>query len=103
MARTEPKTEQCPFCNGTGDAYASRIPTRKCEACDGTGKVGPSGPWSPEDAEELRNKIDRLTEAKPETGEQWAEICRLEALMVSLQPVVDVVDGMFAKLAHSQS
>lgn len=50
--------------------------------------------------EEIQSEIDALI-PKAETGEQWAEICRLEALMVELQPVVDVVDGMFAKLTRA--
>lgn len=54
-------------------------------------------------AGELRTKIDRLIESNPETGEQWAEICRLEALAVELEKqaipgVSEVVDGFCAKL-----
>jgi hypothetical protein len=54
-------------------------------------------------AEEIRAEIDRLIDAKPETGEQWAEICRLEALAVDLEKSAipgtrEVVDGFCAKL-----
>lgn len=30
------------------------------------------------DLEDLREQLETLLSAKPETGEQWAEICRLE-------------------------
>lgn len=36
-------------------------------------------------AEDIRNQIDRLLDAKPETGEQWAEICRLEAMAEEIE------------------
>ena len=35
--------------------------------------------------EDLQSQIEKLLRAKPETGEQWAEICALEAEMVNLQ------------------
>lgn len=35
--------------------------------------------------EELRNEIERRIMAKPETGEQWADICALEAQAVALE------------------
>lgn len=36
-------------------------------------------------AEEIRTEIDRLLNAKPETGEQWAEICALEAMAEEIE------------------
>lgn len=30
------------------------------------------------DLEDLRDQLETLLAAKPETGEQWAEICRIE-------------------------
>jgi hypothetical protein len=35
--------------------------------------------------EELKSQIEKLLRAKPETGEQWADICALEAELVDLQ------------------
>lgn len=43
-------------------------------------------------ASEIRDEIEALMEAKPETGEAWAEICRLEALAVELEQ--SAVPGM---------
>jgi hypothetical protein len=40
----------------------------------------------PMNAEELRIEIEHRIMAKPETGEQWAEICALEAAMVAVEP-----------------
>lgn len=34
--------------------------------------------------EELREAIERRINAKPETGEAWADICRLEDELVKL-------------------
>ena len=55
------------------------------------------------DAEEIRTQIEYLLNANPETGEQWAEICALEALAVELEKQAipgtrEVVDGFCAKL-----
>ena len=36
------------------------------------------------EADELENHIDALMQ-KAETGEQWAEICRLEAMLVEMR------------------
>lgn len=55
------------------------------------------------DPQEIRDEIETLLNANPETGEQWAEICRLEALAVELEKsaipgVAQVADEMCAKL-----
>lgn len=54
-------------------------------------------------AEDIREEIEALLDTKPETGEQWAEICRLEALAAELEKaaipgVARVADDMCAKL-----
>jgi len=36
--------------------------------------------------EELTDQLDTLLGAKPESGDQWAEICRLEDEIEKLQP-----------------
>lgn len=36
-------------------------------------------------ATEIRAEIESLLNAKPETGEQWAEICRLEAMAEEIE------------------
>ncbi|MCW5615855.1 MAG: hypothetical protein KIT32_12100 [Rhodocyclaceae bacterium] len=55
------------------------------------------------DPQEIRDEIETLLNANPETGEQWAEICRLEALAAELEKaaipgVARVADDMCAKL-----
>jgi hypothetical protein len=47
--------------------------------------------------EDIQAEIDALI-PKAETGEQWAEICRLEALMVEIAPMAEVADGFCNKL-----
>ena len=37
-----------------------------------------------ERSEEIRAQIERLLNAKPESGEEWATICSLEAEYVAL-------------------
>ena len=34
---------------------------------------------------ELTSQMNKLLRSNPENGEQWAEICRLESLIVELQ------------------
>jgi hypothetical protein len=36
--------------------------------------------------EDLTDQLDALLGAKPESGDQWAEICRLEDEIEKLQP-----------------
>ena len=36
-------------------------------------------------APEIRNEIERLLNAKPETGEQWAHICLLEQMAEEME------------------
>ncbi len=37
--------------------------------------------------EDIEAEIEALLNAKPETGEQWAEICRLEVLAEALKKI----------------
>lgn len=38
-----------------------------------------------EKIENLTSQMNKLLRSNPETGEQWAEICRLEAEIVNLK------------------
>lgn len=46
-------------------------------------------------AEEIRTEIDRLLNAKPETGEQWAEICALEAMAEEIEREERMANSQF--------
>lgn len=45
-------------------------------------------------ATEIQERIDRLI-PHAETGEQWAEICRLEALMIEVAEFQDFADDEY--------
>jgi len=46
-------------------------------------------------AEELQEEIESLILAKPETGEQWADICALEAEYIRLVELEREANGQF--------
>jgi len=37
------------------------------------------------DIEEMKDRLETLLNSRPETGEQWAEICRLEQQIVDAE------------------
>lgn len=45
--------------------------------------------------QDLREQINDLLNAKPETGEEWAEICLIEKLLVEAQQEEDCDNGQF--------
>jgi len=77
-ARCQRDSQKCPSCNGRGtDEWGAT-----CLQCGGKGRLAEDGGYL--DHEEIREQIEGLI-PKAETGEQWAEICRLEALAVELE------------------